>query len=162
MRSPTIRRIGVSGTISSAIGMAVVCGDSFVAARNTSLAKTLPSGPLPLREARLTPFSRAIRLAAGDASKRPLLGTIEGLAEVAGAAGAEVFVSMETGAGATDFGSGAGDSPGARNRANLCPIGTSWPDFALTCDQPPDAGASVSTVALSVSISISGSPLATD
>ena len=43
---------------------------SVPAARTTSSARTAPSGPLPLRDARSIPLSLAILLAAGDAGTR--------------------------------------------------------------------------------------------
>jgi hypothetical protein len=46
--------------------------------------------------------------------------------------------------------------------AILFPTGISSPAQAETFVKVPDAGASISTVALSVSISMSGSPLETD
>ena len=71
MRSPTMRRIGLNGTIFSVVEVTVETVVPAGAARSTSSAKMLPSGPLPLRDARSTPFSRAILFAAGEASKRP-------------------------------------------------------------------------------------------
>src|SRR5712691_12272432 len=59
-------------------------------------------------------------------------------------------------------GEGAGDtSSGARMAAITCPTGTSSPAAADMRASTPSAGASISTVALSVSISASGSPFAT-
>src|SRR6478736_6668218 len=121
MRSPAMRRIGVSGMLFPASGNVVLCGNSIVDARSTSSAKTLPSGPLPLREARLTPFSRAILLAAGDASTRPRFSVIEAADGVVfGAGGAEIFALLGVGVGSGDFASVSGDSPGARIKAILC------------------------------------------
>ena len=57
---------------------------------------------------------------------------------------------------------GVAVSPGARMTAILFPTGTSSPTEAVTFVKMPEAGASISTVALSVSISINGSPLVTD
>ena len=59
--------------LSAAPGAAAPAG----AARSTSSASMLPSGPLPLSDVRSMPFSRAILLAAGEASKRPGLELIE-------------------------------------------------------------------------------------
>jgi hypothetical protein len=52
-------------------------------------------------------------------------------------------------------------SPAARMNAIACPTGTSCPSLAETPPRTPSAGASISTVTLSVSTSISGSPFAT-
>jgi len=52
-------------------------------------------------------------------------------------------------------------SLGARISAIVWPTGTTSPSFALTSRSTPEAGASISTVTLSVSISTSGSPFCT-
>src|SRR5262250_1413063 len=122
---------------------------------------TAPSGPVPLRDARSMPVSLAILLAAGDASMRvakspfdpPLAnGEIGGFGCVTG-------LTCESG---TETRAGAAASPGAKMTAILFPTGTSSPAEAVTFAKIPEAGASISTVALSVSISMSGSPLVTD
>src|SRR5215470_14264621 len=65
-----MRRIGVSWTVSLILGGPPRAAAWLVVDRSTSSARTLPSGPLPLRDARSMPFSLAILLAAGDASMR--------------------------------------------------------------------------------------------
>src|SRR5580765_2807317 len=104
MRSPAMRRMGVSGMIFSASGIAGLCGNSVVDARSTSSAKTLPSGPLPWREARFTPFSCAILLAAGEASTRPRFGVIDAADGVVFgvAGGAKIFALFGVGVGLDD------------------------------------------------------------
>ena len=162
MRSPTMRRIGVSGTGFCPAVAAVGCGTFPDAARSTSSAKILPSGPLPLRVAISISCSRAMRFAAGDASSRPPLGTVETGVGVKFAAGADFFAGVATRFGVADFVAAGSDSPGSKIIAIRCPTGTSSPAWAITWVNMPEVGASISTVALSVSISISGSPLVTD
>src|SRR5439155_8073779 len=82
---------------------------------------------------------------------------------------AEVLVSAEavTTALAVAAGAAAGGelaapaSPAAKISAIVLPTGTTSPAWALTSRRMPDAGASISTVTLSVSISTIDSPLAT-
>ena len=52
-------------------------------------------------------------------------------------------------------------SPGAKTSAIVAPTGTTSPGRAVTSPSTPEAGASISTVTLSVSISTIGSPLPT-
>src|SRR5439155_1499156 len=51
--------------------------------------------------------------------------------------------------------------PGSRDRGTIFPTGTSSPSAAVTLARTPSAGASSSTVALSVSTSTTGSPFFT-
>src|SRR5262249_28257479 len=130
------------------------------AARPTSAAFTAPPGPLPLTPARSTPASAARRLASGLAGTLPALVTAGasemGRGEDADAGGpAGDCAAPAAGAGPP------GASPAATITATLCPTGTSSPSRALIAVRTPLAGASTSTVALSVSISMIGSPFAT-
>ncbi len=105
------------------------------------------------------PRSWAMRFAAGEASSRPPLGTVETGVGVgfAADAGADFFSGVTTGVGVADFVATGSDSPGSKIIAIRCPTGTSSPAWAITWVNMPEVGASISTVALSVSISISGS-----
>src|SRR5438034_10744908 len=68
MRSPTMRRIAVSWMVSPILGGPALEMASLAVDLSTSSARTLPLGPLPLRDERSMPLSLAILLAAGEAS----------------------------------------------------------------------------------------------
>src|SRR6267142_4189816 len=109
-------------------------------AAETSATRMAPDG---LTWARSTPCSWAILRARGEA--------------LAGAAGAGAAVAP------AGFCPGATDpaSSEAKISAIVCPTGTTSPARAVTSPRTPEAGASISVVALSVSISTSGSPFRT-
>src|SRR5713226_8130087 len=117
--------------------------DSFWLATwaTTSAFSILP--PAGLTWARSTPCSWAILRARGEA-----------LTAAAGAG---------TAAAPADRGPGATEpaSSEAKISAIVCPTGTTSPSRAVTSPRTPEAGASISVVALSVSISTSGSPFRT-
>src|SRR6266581_6397627 len=115
--------------------------DSFWRATwaNTSAFSILP--PAGLTWARSTPCSWAILRARGEALT----------------AGAGTTLTPAGGCpGATDAASSE-----AKISAIVCPTGTTSPARAVTSPRTPETGASISVVALSVSISTSGSPFRT-
>src|SRR4030095_15667583 len=71
--------MGESGRISApaSTDAAGDAADVPVAARRTSSARTLPSGPVPRSDLSSIPRSLAIRLAFGEARTRPPLGLVE-------------------------------------------------------------------------------------
>src|SRR6266852_5598246 len=117
--------------------------DDFV--RLATWAKTSAFSILPpagLTWARSTPCSSAILRARGEA--------------LTAAAGAGTAVAPAGCPGVTKPASSE-----AKISAIVCPTGTSSPARAVTSPRTPEAGASISVVALSVSISTSGSPFRT-
>src|SRR5438445_2369252 len=80
-------------------------------------------------------------------------------------ASGDALMTAETPAPADAAAAGAGAdapaSPAAKINAIVLPTGTTSPTPAVTSRSTPEAGASISTVTLSVSISTMGSPLAT-
>src|SRR5262249_10811713 len=140
IRSPTMRRMGVSWTVSLILGGPPGATTWLLEDRSTSSATTLPSGPLPLRVARSMPLSLAIRFAAGDASTRVEKSPFDPPStkgEIGGFGSAsrllsELWVEGSGRESAPDSirGEGAGadkapTSPGARMTAILFPTGMS-------------------------------------
>src|SRR5215471_13690462 len=127
-----------------------------VSALSTSAASTAPPGPLPATAATSTPRALASRRAFGEASPRRGFG--------AGAPGMAAFVivaGISVATTGTDLGSSVNCSPSASTSAITEPTGTSAPSGTAKPARVPSAGASISTVTLSVSTSSSGSPFAT-
>src|SRR2546423_3819051 len=154
----------------------------------TSAASAAPPGPEPGSARTSTPRSCARRRAFGDAALRraavPSAGatasvrlstwartsafSIRPLAvftrarstpccsAILRARGDALITAAAAGAPGT-----AAASPGARISAIVLPTGTTSPARAVTSCSTPDAGASISTVTLSVSISTIGSPFLT-
>src|SRR5262245_55620516 len=102
-----------------------------------------------LRRVRSTPCCSASLRASGDAFTPPAATGAAGTAPVVAA-----FAAGITGEAAA----AAPASPAAKTTAMVRPTGTTSPSRALTSRSTPDAGASSSTVTLSVSISATGSP----
>ena len=148
-------------------------------AASTSRRRMRPCGPLPVRAARSTPPSPAMRRASGLAKIREppmfgvavagvmvakvvVVGTIAaGAATGAGSAGAG---SAGTGSGATTgaAATSAALSPSSARRAIAVPTATpSAPLSTRMAARTPSSTASTSIVALSVSISAMTSPLLT-
>src|SRR5712692_10741070 len=106
-------------------------------ARSTSLAATLPSGPLPFNDARSIFFSLAILLAAGDAAMRPVGKTVvtgRGDRPVAPTFGVAFGVFVGFTGIVADFASPSlvAVSPGATIMAIFSPTGISSPAPAVT------------------------------
>src|SRR5262245_34822230 len=101
------------------------------------------------RRVRSTPCCSAIFRASGEAftSRAADAGAADAIA-----AGASAVLGAATGAGA---------APGSKISAIVRPTGTTSPGCADTSPSTPDAGASISTLILSVSISTIDSPLFT-
>jgi len=105
---------------------------------------------------RSTPCCSAIRRARGEAFTPPA-----GAPPAAGIAGTAP-VAAALAAGMTGAAAPAPPaSPAPRMSAIVRPTGTTSPSAAVTSRSTPDAGASISTVTLSVSISTIGSPFCT-
>src|SRR5271165_6459048 len=128
-----------------------------------SEARISPPAPVPQTSARLTPRSPARRRALGE-----ILG--DGVVSCAGLADRFAGVVIaEAGEGttvvflpdSTATSSAGGVSPGRTIQAIVWPTGTSIPACTLIPARTPSPGDSISITALSVSISSSGSPLAT-
>src|SRR5436309_3090524 len=105
---------------------------------------------------RSTPCCSAIRRARGDAFTAPAGG-----APAAGGAGMAPVAAALAGGMTGAAAAASPTSPGATISAIVRPTGTTSPSFAVTSRSTPEAGASISTVTLSVSISTMGSPLRT-
>src|SRR3989441_10911402 len=106
--------------------------------------------------ARSTPCCSAIFRASGDAFTAPA----DALTATGGVGTAPVAAALAAGMTASAEAT-APTSPAARMTAIVCPTGTTSPACAVTSRSTPDAGASISTVTLSVSISTIGSPFCT-
>src|SRR5512141_758579 len=90
-----------------AVGCGACRGDACVAppaAASMSRLMTRPSGPEPVRFARSTPLSAAMRLARGEARRRPAGGDATGAGVAVGVAGAGTAV--------TGWGAAGGDEVG--------------------------------------------------
>src|SRR2546427_2578860 len=112
----------------------------------TSAARTAPPGPEPRSALTSRPRSAASRRGFGDAAARRAAGTA---------------AAVECSCSATLRARGDAASPGATISAIAWPTGTTSPARAVTSLRIPDAGASISTVTLSVSISTIDSPFLT-
>src|SRR5579864_3682211 len=125
-----------------------------------SEARISPPGPEPCKPAMSTPSSLASLRAFGEIFAVAEV-TLD--AEDATACDASILVwDTALAVGADPAGSSDGGcSPGATIHAIVCPTGISAPSAALIPASKPSAGASTSTIALSVSISRRGSPLVT-
>src|SRR5713226_1034963 len=143
---------------------------------STSATSTAPAGPVPWIAARSFPCSAASLRALGEAGIRRVRLVVVDSPSMNRAPSINRAPSMNRGAtavtcpsvgvspcaGPTSATAGScGDSPGARIAAITCPTGISTPTAPVTLASTPEAGASISTVALSVSISTNGSPFAT-
>src|SRR6267378_2394207 len=133
MRSAMMRQMLLT-PCAAALAVAAAAAGALAAA--TSPASTAPPGPEPRTTRRSTPRSPARRRALGDAATRR---------------------AEDWAAGTT----AAAPSPAAKISAIVLPTGTTSPTPAVTSRSTPDAGASTSTVTLSVSISTMGSPFCT-
>src|SRR6478736_3208751 len=76
--SPGAVKIGWGAAVGVAFGAAAGAGTAPGFAPSTSAFTMRPLGPEPLRLARLTPFSAAMRLASGEAKIRWPLGATAG------------------------------------------------------------------------------------
>src|SRR5205823_7978346 len=158
------------------------------AATATSAASTAPPGPEPRSARTSTPRSCARRRAFGDAAPRraavPSAAGATDSVRLSTCARTSAFsirppdvftrarstpccsASLRARGDALIAAAAGGDgaaagSPGARISAIVLPTGTTSPARAVTSCSTPDAGASISTVTLSVSISTIGSPFLT-
>src|SRR4029453_2270531 len=110
--------------------------------------------PLAVRtRVRSTPCCSASLRASGDA----LIAAAGPPAATGGAGTAPVVAALAAGITGADA-TAAPASPAAKTTAIVRPTGTTSPSRALTSRSTPEAGASSSTVTLSVSISTTGSP----
>src|SRR4029453_594848 len=113
--------------------------------------------PLAVRtRVRSTPCCSASLRASGDA----LIAAAGPPAATGGAGTAPVVAALAAGITGADA-TAAPASPAAKTTAIVRPTGTTSPSRALTSRSTPEAGASSSTVTLSVSISTTGSPFPT-
>src|SRR5262245_20268497 len=106
-----------------------------------------------LTRVRSTPCCSASLRASGDAFT-----PAAGPAAATGAAGTAPVVAAFAAGITGEAAAAAPASPAAKTTAIVCPTGTTSPSRALTSRSTPEAGASSSTVTLSVSISTTGSP----
>src|SRR3972149_7623911 len=121
MRSPTIRRMALRGTVSFTLGGPPVALVSISLARCTSWATISPFVPLPFKDARSTPLSLAILLAAGEAAIRPRIGAAWAFETDEGSGGETVGAAAAAEGGAALVLCFGRDSPGARGGGDRCP-----------------------------------------
>ncbi len=154
--------------LASAAGTAGAAGlvGFTAAAFCTSCSVILPAGPVPVTVAKSTPRSAAIFLALGEAMILPagLAGSGSALAGSA-AGGASAAGAASAGAGVAPVSESAklcGTSSSLAPRTKTgAPTGRVSSAFTRMCLTKPSAGDSISSVALSVSISKITSPFLT-